>query len=141
MQAVQVEHYVQRAADFFYAMLSLRDDESYRNSSALLAIHSALSYSDALRVGLGDERLAADDHSRAADALRQMLPSNNNVSDQTGLGHLRYLLSNKSRVAYGSQRLAAKEFEMLYTRAERFATWANHVSRQLKIEGWTHDDQ
>jgi len=53
MSAIQVEHYLKRAADFSYVVLLLRGDASHRYSSALLAIHSAISYSDALRIGLG----------------------------------------------------------------------------------------
>jgi hypothetical protein len=140
MPVVQVEHYLQRAADFFYGMRLMCGDDSYRNSSALLAIHSAVSYSDALRVGLGEQKRSADDHSKAVDALQNILPSKQ-VSDQSGFGHLRFLISNKSRVAYGSQTLTAKELEMLLTKAERFASWANTLARRLKIEGWTHDDQ
>jgi hypothetical protein len=140
MQAVQVEHYVQRAADFFKAMLLMRDEVSFRNSSALLAIHSAVSDSDALRVGLGEDKLVSDDHNKAADALRQALPPQY-ADDNAGLVHLKYLLANKSRVAYGSQRLNTKEFEMLFTKAERFAIWANRVGAKLKIEGWNHDNQ
>ena len=118
----------------------MRGDASYRNSSALLAIHSTVSYSDALRIGLGEQKLSADDHSKAVDALKNVLPSKE-TSDPSGFGHLRFLLSQKSRVAYGSQTLTAKELEMLLTKAERFVGWANTVGRRLKIEGWTHDDQ
>jgi hypothetical protein len=140
MPAIQVEHYLKRAADFSYVVLVLRGDESHRNSSALLAIHAAISYSDALRAGLGDVKLGVDDHSKAADALKRVLALKV-VDDETGLGHLRYLLSNKSLVAYGDQRINAKDFEMLFTKAERFVAWANRIGMQLKIEGWTDDKQ
>ena len=138
MPAIQVEHYLKRAADFSYVVLVLRGDESHRNSSALLAIHAAISYSDALRAGLGDVKLGVD--SKAADALKRVLALKV-VDDETGLGHLRYLLSNKSLVAYGDQRINAKDFEMLFTKAERFVAWANRIGMQLKIEGWTDDKQ
>jgi hypothetical protein len=140
MPAIQVEHYLKRAADFSYVVLVLRGDESHRNSSTLLAIHAAISYSDALRAGLGDVKLGVDDHSKAADALKRVLALKV-VDDETGLGHLRYLLSNKSLVAYGDQRINAKDFEMLFTKAERFVAWANRIGMQLKIEGWTDDKQ
>jgi hypothetical protein len=140
MPAIQVEHYLKRAADFSYVVLVLRGDESHRNSSALLAIHAAISYSDALRAGLGDVKLGVDDHSKAADALKRVLALKV-VDDETGHGHLRYLLSNKSLVAYGDQRINAKDFEMLFTKAERFVAWANRIGMQLKIEGWTDDKQ
>lgn len=140
MRAIQVEHYLKRAADFSYVVLLLRGEESHRYSSALLAIHAAISYSDALRVGLGDTKLGADDHQRAVDALKELLSSASSA-DEAGLGHLRYLLSNKSHVAYGAHRISAKDFEMVFTKAERFATWANRVGRERKIEGWVNDSQ
>ena len=85
-------------------------------------------------------KLGVDDHSKAADALKRVLALKV-VDDETGLGHLRYLLSNKSLVAYGDQRINAKDFEMLFTKAERFVAWANRIGMQLKIEGWTDDKQ
>jgi hypothetical protein len=54
MQAVRVEHYIRRANDFLDGMRLTNLDESLLSSSALLAIHSAVSYSDALRIGLGE---------------------------------------------------------------------------------------
>lgn len=140
MQAVQVQHYIQRATDFFNGMQLTRDEEPYRNSSALLAIHSAVSYTDALRTGLGDENLSGDDHRQAADALRPLL-NTRSVKAQDGVGHLQYLISRKSSVAYGSERLGANEFLSLVIRAERFAKWANGIGRQLNLEGWNYDDQ
>jgi len=72
--------------------------------------------------------------------LKEILPVGS-LSDETGLGHLRYLLSNKSLVAYGDERISAKDFEMVLTKAERFAKWANRIGREMKIEGWIDDNQ
>ena len=140
MQAVQMQHYIQRATDFLEGMQLTRNDQSYLNSSALLAIHSAVSFTDALRLGLGDQSLASDDHKKAADSLQKML-STRNTDEQTGLGHLRYLLSRKHLVAYGNRRLERTDYETLFTKAERFAKWADKIGVQLKIEGWQHGDQ
>lgn len=139
MPPVTIQHYIQRATDFGRGMRLTLDDDSYKNSSALLAIHSAISYADALRVGLGDRQLSSDDHKTAADTLKQLLASRP-LADQAGLGHLQYLISKKSGVAYGDQRLDTKIHQMVITKAERFAQWANNVGAQLNIEGWKHDD-
>ena len=117
----------------------MRGEEAYWNSCALLAIHSAVSYSDALRAGLGDDHLSADDHQKAAESLRRLLPANG-MQDQTGLQHLQHLTSKKSRVAYGDQRLTGNDYQLLVTKAERFAKWANNMGSLLKIEGWQNDD-
>ena len=55
MEAAQVQHFLNRAQDFLQDMQLLREDEAYRNSSALLGIHAAVSYTDALRVGFGGQ--------------------------------------------------------------------------------------
>ena len=59
MGAVQVQHYLGRARDFLKGMELLKDDlAEFKHSSALLGIHGAISYCDALRVGLGSENLS-----------------------------------------------------------------------------------
>ena len=133
MQAVQVEHYIRRATDFLRGMHLMRGDESYLNSSALLAIHSAVSYSDALRTGLGETKLSADDHTATVDTLRQVLLSKR-YKDDSGLKFLRELLSKKNLVAYGNKGFS--DYQTLINRAEQFAKWSNKVGSQLKIEGW-----
>jgi hypothetical protein len=140
MQAVQVQHYIERATDFSRGMKLMSNDEDHFNSSALLAIHSAISYSDALRAGLGDVRLSSDDHRKAADRLRGMLNSKH-YKEQQGLRHLDRLLSKKSRVAYSDHPLSHTESNELITAAERFAVWINQVGKHLNLEGWIHDDQ
>jgi hypothetical protein len=140
MQGRQVQHYIERATDFTRGMKLMSDDEDHMNSSALLAIHSAISYSDALRAGLGDARLSSDDHRSAADTLQGLLKSTR-VKEQKGLRHFKLLLSKKSRVAYSDQPLSLTECKDLITAAERFEVWANQVGKHLNLEGWTHDDQ
>jgi hypothetical protein len=139
MQAVQVQHYIERAADFLQGMQLTRTDESYWNSSALLAIHSAVSYSDALRVGLGDQKLSADDHKQAADSLHRLL-AEKKLDDQAGFKHLQFLLSKKTLVTYSARRLEHTDYETLFTKAERFAQWADRIGNQLRIEGWQNGE-
>jgi hypothetical protein len=138
MQAVQVQHYIQRATDFLEGMQLTRADQSYWNSSALLAIHSAVSFTDALRTGLGDQELP-DDHKKAVVALQRLLPAKR-LEDQTGFRHLQYLISKKNLVAYNNQRLERTDYEALFTKAERFAKWANNVGRRLNVKGWHHGE-
>jgi hypothetical protein len=121
-------------------MKLMSDDEDHINSSALLAIHSAISYSDALRAGLGDERLSSDDHRNAVDTLQGLL-NTNRYKEQQGLRHFKLLLSKKSRVAYSDHPLSLTERKDLVTAAERFEVWVNQVGKHLNLEGWTHDDQ
>ena len=140
MDAVRVQHYIDRARDFFKGMQLVRDDVLYQNTAALLAIHSAISYSDALRTGLGDVNINADDHNQAVKSLLYLLQQRR-WNDHTGFTHLQYLMSQKSAVAYSSRRLDESEVRHLTAKAERFATWVNNIGIKLRLKGWTHDDQ
>ena len=138
MHGIRVQHFIGRATDYLEAM-RLTQRNAYLNAAALLAIHCALSYSDALRTGLGSDTLSSDDHRYAVSDLEQLV-SKKRISDRTGITQLAGLLSKKSKVAYGSKRLAIQDFSDLVTKAERFVRWANNVGKELKIEGWRNAD-
>lgn len=136
MGAVQVQHYLGRARDFFSGMRLLRDDMSeYKSSSALLGIHSAISYSDALRTGMGCADVSSDDHRTAVSDLRSRLASRRFERTQ-GASQLEKLLSLKSWVAYSADATQESKAEEIVKRAERFASWAEDTGRRLQIEGW-----
>ena len=62
MANAEVQCFLSRARDFLKGMELLKDDlAEYRNSSALLGIHAAISYGDALRVGMGNRKLSSDE--------------------------------------------------------------------------------
>jgi virulence-associated protein VapD len=136
MGAVEVQHYLGRARDFFKGMDLLKDDlAEFRFSSALLGIHSAISYSDALRIGLGCADISSDNHQNAAGDLRSRLASRR-FEKQQGANHLERLLSKKSRIAYTSDAAREDEIEDIVKRAKRFAEWAEATGEELRIEGW-----
>ena len=136
MPAIEVQHFLGRARDLLKGMDILRDDlAEYRYSSALLGIHCAISYSDALRYGLGSVKLSSDDHKSAAEDLRSRLASRK-FEQLQGADRLEKLLSRKSRVAYSSEATREEEAEEIVKQAQRFARWTEETGRQLRIEGW-----
>jgi hypothetical protein len=136
MIAVEVQHYLERAREFLEGMRTLRDDdEAYGYSTALLGIHAAVSYADALRKGLGQKDVAAEDHLRAADDLKKLLRTRRFASLQ-GAERFGKLASKKSRVAYRAVTLRVEEVDEILKDAERFASWAEDAGRMLRIEGW-----
>ncbi len=139
MLSVRVREYIQRATDFSSGMKLLSNEPGYWNSAGLLAIHSAISYSDALRTGLGDTTLSHRDHSQAADLLEEKLPSWFDKSK--GIKQFRKLLSKKSDLEYGRWILSTTDSNDLVTAAIRVEMWANQAGKKLNLEGWTHDDQ
>jgi len=136
MIAVEVQQYRNRVKDFLDGMNYLQDDlDAFAYSSALLGIHGAISYADALRIGLGSKKLSSDDHSRAASELKSLLDSRE-FDKQQGVKHYRLLLARKSRISYAAETVRKDEAEDIVKRAKRFADWAEEAGRKLKIEGW-----
>ena len=137
MVAVQVQTYLGRARDFLEGFNLLKDDlDEFRFSSALLGIHCAISYSDALRTGMGCENVSSDDHRSAADDLKRRLNEDRSVENLRGVEHLKNLLSKKSRIEYASETVRREEIEIIVKQAVRFAFWAEETGGALKIEGW-----
>jgi hypothetical protein len=128
----QLDTFLRRAGDLSRGMKLLRDDNAFTQSAALLAIHAAIAYADALRVGYGDDRLSSDDHSTALAALRRCV---NQHEDLTGVVRLQKLLSEKTAVAYGPKRLDVQKLRQLCLESERFALWANKIG-QAGIAHW-----
>lgn len=136
MSAIQVQHFLGRARDFLKGMDLLKDDlTEYRFSSALLGIHGAISYSDALRTGMGCTDVSSDDHCSAGDDLKSRLAAQKFEKLQ-GADRLGKLLSKKSRIAYAGEAAAETAIKDIVLQAQRFAFWAEETGRALKIEGW-----
>jgi hypothetical protein len=144
MIGIEVQHFLSRARDFLKGMeglvredIYLLNDEiaQFRHSPALLGVHSAISYCDALRTGMGRIILSSDDHGKAAGDLESLLQSQSS-ENRNGIGHLKKLLGMKSSVAYGREALRENEIEEIVKHAERFAKWAEAAGRIQRIEGW-----
>jgi hypothetical protein len=136
MAVMHVQTYLSRARDFLEGFNLLRDDlDEFRFSSALLGIHCAISYSDALRTGMGCENVSSDDHRSAAEDLKKRLNEGRRLENQRGVEHLKSLLSKKSRIEYASETARRDEVEDIAKHARRFADWAEKTGRALKIWG------
>lgn len=135
MSAIEVQKYLAKAEDFLDAVELLTDSADHRVSMALLAVHSAISYGDALWVGLGNERLTNTDHRTRKSALSGSL-NQLRYDDVRGLKHLESLIGNKTRIAYSAEIVTEGMAADMAIHATRFAKWANQAGVALKIEGW-----
>jgi len=139
MEAAQVRLYLQRARDFLQGMRLLSEDTAeFGYSSALLAVHGAIAYSDAIRFGLDGGSLTSDDHSAAAETLKRVLTSRG-YEKVDGVERLKRLLGSKTAVAYGQDVVQITKLQSLILQAERFAAWAETVGKDLRIEGWSDE--
>ena len=136
MSSERLSTFLRREQDFSRGMKLFGDEASYSQSAALLGIHAAISYADALRTGRGDESLASDDHQSAVRALRSQIRPE---EDHEGLRRFQRLLGEKSAVSYGPKRFDVRKLQLLCIESERFAVWANRIGR-AGIAGWSDED-
>ena len=135
MVDLEVQCFLSRARDFLKGMELLKDDLSeYRSSSALLGIHAAISYGDALRVGMGNRKVSSDDHQSAALDLKSML-AERRYGKKEGADRLGKLTSQKSKIAYSADSPTESAVKQIVDQAQRFAYWAEEAGRKLQIEG------
>jgi len=144
MIAVEVQHFLDRARDLQKGVeglvrenIYLLNDEvaKFKHSPALLGIHCAMSYCDALRIGMGRTILSSDDHRIAASDLESLLESQD-FENRKGIDHLKKLVRMKSKIAYAPTGGREIEVEEIVIQAVRFADWAEETGEALKIEGW-----
>ena len=118
--------YYRRAAQFASAMKLCQNDlPAYASAAALLAVHSAISYSDALLIGLDGKRPRGEDHQEAITALKKTC-SKARV-DLQGIAHLQRLLGAKTDISYGEKQVDNERIETICIAAERFQTWAERI--------------
>jgi hypothetical protein len=118
--------YYRRATQLADAMKLCQDGVStYASAVALLAVHSAISFSDALLIGLGSKRPHGENHREAIEALKRACTRAK--IDQQGVGHFQKLLSVKTDISYGEKRVDDERATALFVTAERFRVWAERI--------------
>ena len=126
MVDVSLAVYHERATQLASAMKLCQDDLSaYASAAALLAVHSAIAYSDALLIDLGGRRPRSENHLGAVAALERACSGEK--LDRQGITHLQRLLSAKSGISYGEKRVDDERVMALCVAAERFQVWAERI--------------
>jgi hypothetical protein len=126
MDAASFSTYRQRAIQLAGAMKLCRDDmPAYASAAALLAVHSAISYSDAVLIWLGSFRPRGEDHRDAIRALKRACTGAR--IDQRGITHFQRLLGAKTEISYGNKRVEDERTLALCIAAERFQAWAEQI--------------
>jgi hypothetical protein len=118
--------YYRRARQLASAMNLCQDDLSaYASAAALLAVHSAISYSDALLIELGGARPRGENHREAVTALKRACTKAK--IDQHGIKHFESLVSAKTDISYGDKPVNEVRIAALCEAAKRFETWTERV--------------
>lgn len=122
MNEASLEVYRSRALQLSNAMRLCADDwRSYASAVALLAVHSAISFNDALCIRVLGERPKGEDHRNATNSARKACKKAK--IDPVGIKHLEKLLSAKADISYGDRTVDVKYAETLSIAAQRFQAW------------------
>ena len=95
---------------------------AFLSAAALLAVHSAIAYNDAVQIKLTGDRSRTQDHGQAVAAIKRACGIAN--IEPRGIAHLGKLLSMKTDVSYGDKEVDNQLAEVLCVAADRFEAWA-----------------
>ncbi len=126
MDEIRVRVHLGRALQLADAMNLCHDGmETYASAVGLLAVHSAISFGDAVLVRLTGQRSHSQDHRKAVDAITDACRKAKIRTD--GIKHLDKLVNAKTDVSYGDKEMEKQTVQVLYVAAGRFQAWAEHV--------------
>lgn len=124
MSQLSLSVYHGRALQLANAMELCHDGmDAYASAVALLAVHSAISFGDAVLISLTGRRARV--HRQAVTAITAACKKARIQAD--GIKHLSSLVSAKTDVSYGDKDVDKEKAEILYVAAERFQAWAEQV--------------
>jgi len=107
--------------------IDLLGEAMYGNGLAIVAVHAAIAYTDALTVAFREMKSTDGDHTRAADVLVFVLGAR---ADALQMKRLRRVLAAKSKVSYGGSYYTLEEGRDLLWHVEKYVAWAEEM---LKI--------
>lgn len=99
-------------------------DPRHASALAILAVHAAIAYADAVCVRRGGRKSSSPDHTAAVRLLRAVLRSDLPTRVERDLGRL---LAEKDRLEYEGAVVRLVEAERLFDVAERVGAWAEGV--------------
>lgn len=102
----------------------------HRNSVAVIAVHSAIAFCDALTIRAGG-RKSKSDHRLAADFLCSVIRIHT-PEDEKAITALRYLTGIKDRVSYAGEPVTAADIRQIRRRLGQFGDWAEQKFIALK---------
>lgn len=133
MIAAYCNSYHCRATQFSEARNLCKDDlKTFASAVALLAVHSAISYSDAVILGLGGKRPKSENHRDAITELKRVC-THKKIDYRQGIRQFEKLLGSKSDISYGSDVITNEKVIALCTAAERFEAWSEKTIKTLNV--------
>lgn len=97
----------------------------YGNGLAIIAIHAAIAYTDALTIAYRGIKSQDGDHSRAADVLAHALGQKREHAAQ--VSRLRRILQAKSDASYSGQYYTLEDGKRIVRETTEFIRWAEDM--------------
>lgn len=101
--------------------LDLMGEPKYGNGLAIVAIHAAIAYTDALTVAYREIKSTDGEHPRAVDVLVHALGT---AADPQQAQRVRGILDAKSHASYSGSFYTLQEGRDILRELERFVEWA-----------------
>lgn len=105
--------------------LDVISETKYGNGLAIIAIHAAIAYTDALTIAFRGIKSQDGDHVRAADVLAHALGQRGEYAAQ--VRRLRGILQAKSDVSYSGEYYTLEEGKRILRETTAFIEWAEDM--------------
>lgn len=96
------------------------DGDTYGNAMAIVAIHAAIAYSDALSIAFREIKSVDGNHSMAVPTLRHAMGYR---ADDTQINRLSNIIDQKSAVSYQGQYYTLADARTVVSKVDVFAEW------------------
>lgn len=101
------------------------------NGLAVLCVHAAIAYSDALAVRAGEVKSASGEHLDAVDLLESVVRVAGDA-DRSAVKAFRYVLQRKDEVSYTTTLVRPDDAARVLERPQLFGDWAEHRYAHLE---------
>ena len=100
------------------------DEDRFGNAIAVVAVHAAIAYNDALTIAFRSVKSTEGDHAKAADTLLFALSHH---APAARVEQLRSILKNKDRVSYQGSYYTVRDAGTLLGEVDAFCRWAEDL--------------
>jgi len=119
-----------RGQQLSYARKVMDGEPKTISALALVSIHSAIAYNDALHIRLTGKRPKGDDHKTAAISTEKSCRVRK--LNTAGIVHLKTLIEKKTAYSYGNSAVTSEQAQAVSIKAERFEAWVNQIIKELE---------
>ena len=110
-----------RVAEHFYDAAKDSVGLEYWTAAAVLIVHAAIAYADALCIKVAGQRSVGERHEHTVALLEELVAGRD--EKKKALHQFRYIIEEKTRVSYLGEMISPAQIKELLKRLERFREW------------------